>query len=200
MELFKKLCENKLLSSKAAVVCYEACIPSKGLNLDLLIDYFEYMKVKGMYLFSYDGDLTYSFFSLFMFRGEVIPPNINRSVSPLLILDTEYTVSLDPIQSPTMIKLFVPEVAGLWVPYLPLAIRSASSLEKGILIYNSHQRDLSYNPESVVGICQSRIGLIGNPSDGYYGNTISIALDNFATRVDLLKTNELHIIPHALFV
>ena len=97
-------------------------------------------------------------------------------------------------------NLFTDSTFGLWVPYLPLAILSASSLQKGIRLFNNPDRDLSCNPNSVTGRCYSRIGLIGNPSDGYYGNTISIAVDNFFTEVSLLKTTVLRIIPHPVFV
>jgi glucuronokinase len=41
----------------------------------------------------------------------------------------------------------------------------------------------------------ARAGLVGNPSDGYYGKTISIAVRNFSARVQLYETPELHILP-----
>lgn len=97
-------------------------------------------------------------------------------------------------------NLFTDSTFGLWVPYLPLAILSASSLQKGIRLFNDPERDLSFNPSSVTGRCYSRIGLIGNPSDGYYGNTISIAVENYFTEVSLLKTASLRIIPHPVLV
>lgn len=93
-------------------------------------------------------------------------------------------------------NLFTDSTFGLWVPYLPLAILSASSLQKGIRLFNHPERNLSFNPSSVTGRCYSRIGLIGNPSDGYFGNTISIAVENYFTEVSLLKTTTLRIIPH----
>ena len=80
-----------------------------------------------------------------------------------------------------------------------LCIRTDSSLEKGIAIYSSENRVLDSTPLSVEGVCQSRIGLIGNPSDGYFGQTISITLDNFATKVVLLKSDRLTIVPHPVY-
>jgi glucuronokinase len=42
-----------------------------------------------------------------------------------------------------------------------------------------------------------RAGLIGNPSDGYYGKTISFAFSNFCAEVWLYQTPDLEILPHA---
>jgi glucuronokinase len=41
----------------------------------------------------------------------------------------------------------------------------------------------------------ARAGLIGNPSDGYYGKTISFVLRNFRTRVQLWESPHFEIIP-----
>jgi glucuronokinase len=43
----------------------------------------------------------------------------------------------------------------------------------------------------------ARAGLIGNPSDGYHGKTISISLANFRCRVTLWESPELEILPAA---
>ena len=40
-----------------------------------------------------------------------------------------------------------------------------------------------------------RAGLIGNPSDGYFGKTISLALSNFRADVVLYEAPELEILP-----
>lgn len=42
----------------------------------------------------------------------------------------------------------------------------------------------------------ARVGLIGNPSDGYYGKTISFAIENFHAQVVLYKSSELKILPY----
>ena len=39
-----------------------------------------------------------------------------------------------------------------------------------------------------------RVGLIGNPSDGYFGKTISFAFSNFSAEVVLYETPELEIL------
>ena len=48
-------------------------------------------------------------------------------------------------------------------------------------------------------ICEAtayaRAGLIGNPSDGYYGKTISIAVRDFAAKVTLYESPDLEIVP-----
>ncbi len=41
----------------------------------------------------------------------------------------------------------------------------------------------------------ARAGLLGNPSDGYFGKTISISVRNFGAHVSLYQTPELHIEP-----
>jgi len=41
----------------------------------------------------------------------------------------------------------------------------------------------------------ARAGLLGNPSDGYNGKTISIIVKNFGAQISLYETPELHIMP-----
>lgn len=41
----------------------------------------------------------------------------------------------------------------------------------------------------------ARAGLIGNPSDGYYGKTISFVIRDFAAKVSLYESREIEIIP-----
>ncbi len=41
----------------------------------------------------------------------------------------------------------------------------------------------------------ARAGLLGNPSDGYYGKTISIIVRNFGAHISLYESPELHIEP-----
>jgi glucuronokinase len=42
----------------------------------------------------------------------------------------------------------------------------------------------------------ARIGFLGNPSDGYYGNTIALAIANFKATVTLEPSDTLVIRPH----
>jgi glucuronokinase len=42
----------------------------------------------------------------------------------------------------------------------------------------------------------ARAGLVGNPSDGYFGKTISLIVRNFAAQVTLYETPELEILPN----
>jgi len=41
----------------------------------------------------------------------------------------------------------------------------------------------------------ARAGLVGNPSDGYFGKTMSISIRNFAAKVSLYESAELQIVP-----
>ncbi|MFQ6040129.1 MAG: mevalonate kinase [Candidatus Poribacteria bacterium] len=45
----------------------------------------------------------------------------------------------------------------------------------------------------------ARLGLMGNPSDGFYGKTISCAISNFWAEVTLWESPTLQIIPHKNF-
>lgn len=45
----------------------------------------------------------------------------------------------------------------------------------------------------------ARVGLMGNPSDGFYGKTISACISNFDARVTLTESQHLRIIPHRIF-
>ena len=48
----------------------------------------------------------------------------------------------------------------------------------------------------------ARIGLIGNPSDGFYGKTISLTIKNYSAIVTLIpneNSSKIEIIPHKIF-
>ena len=45
----------------------------------------------------------------------------------------------------------------------------------------------------------ARVGLVGNPSDGFYGKTISSCITNFYANVTLTESQQLKIVPHLLF-
>lgn len=44
----------------------------------------------------------------------------------------------------------------------------------------------------------ARVGLLGNPSDVYYGNTISLNIANFYATVKLVPSKDLFIQPHPI--
>ncbi|KAK9866426.1 hypothetical protein WJX84_004908 [Apatococcus fuscideae] len=44
--------------------------------------------------------------------------------------------------------------------------------------------------------CNARVGLLGNPSDGYYGKTLSFTLRDLHAEVILEPAEQMHIIPH----
>jgi len=45
----------------------------------------------------------------------------------------------------------------------------------------------------------ARVGLVGNPSDGFFGKTISSAIRNFAAEVTLWESPELQLLPHRVY-
>eukprot|EP00897_Mesotaenium_endlicherianum_P003906 jgi/Mesen1/3543/ME000198S02745 len=44
----------------------------------------------------------------------------------------------------------------------------------------------------------ARVGLVGNPSDGYYGKTISFSLENFYAEATLVPSDSIRFTPHPL--
>lgn len=44
-------------------------------------------------------------------------------------------------------------------------------------------------------VAYARAGLIGNPSDGYFGKTISFTFDDFSAKVSLYESSDIEIIP-----
>ncbi len=48
---------------------------------------------------------------------------------------------------------------------------------------------------AVEAVAYARAGLIGNPSDGYFGKTISVIVRDFSARVTLLESERLEIVP-----
>lgn len=45
----------------------------------------------------------------------------------------------------------------------------------------------------------ARVGLIGNPSDGFHGKTIAVTLSNFWASVELWESERLTLLPHPLY-
>lgn len=58
IEVMKGLQKKSYVTSSSVFVCYQACIPSKGLNLSIIRDYYDFKKAKCVYLYSYTEDLT----------------------------------------------------------------------------------------------------------------------------------------------
>lgn len=48
----------------------------------------------------------------------------------------------------------------------------------------------------IVKKAHARIGLMGNPSDGFYGKTLSCCIDNYHAEVILAESHRMRIIPH----
>ncbi|KAM9299288.1 uncharacterized protein PAF06_016336 [Gastrophryne carolinensis] len=52
--------------------------------------------------------------------------------------------------------------------------------------------------KSITSRSYARIGIIGNPSDGYYGKTISMSISNFWAEVTITESKKLVLVPHPL--
>ena len=61
MDVVNRLRDLKIIHSETIAICYDTCIPVKGLNLDYVIDYFLFKKAKGVFLYSYDNLRAYLF-------------------------------------------------------------------------------------------------------------------------------------------
>lgn len=58
IEVVKKLREKKFVTSVSMFICYQACIPSKGLNLSIINDYYVFKNAKCVYLYNYSEDIS----------------------------------------------------------------------------------------------------------------------------------------------
>jgi len=54
-------------------------------------------------------------------------------------------------------------------------------------------------PERIRTKTYARVGLMGNPSDGFNGKTLSVTIRNFWASVELWESEELRLLPHPLF-
>jgi glucuronokinase len=53
--------------------------------------------------------------------------------------------------------------------------------------------------EAIVCRANARVGVMGNPSDGFFGKTISMSISNFWAEVRLWPSHRLAILPHPLY-
>lgn len=51
--------------------------------------------------------------------------------------------------------------------------------------------------QSITARCFARAGLVGNPSDGFFGKTLSFTVRNFSASVTLVESNHFEVIPGA---
>jgi glucuronokinase len=66
---------------------------------------------------------------------------------------------------------------------------------------NYYRETFSHLPGYVNIICPARAGLMGNPSDGFHGKTLSFIVNNFYAQVTVTAnpTLAVHLIPHPVF-
>ncbi|KAM8927621.1 uncharacterized protein RCH25_007855 [Pelodytes ibericus] len=64
----------------------------------------------------------------------------------------------------------------------------------------AHYSTIKSEPKVKAITCRAyaRIGIIGNPSDGYYGKTISMSIANFWAEVTISESKTLILVPHPL--
>lgn len=96
------------------------------------------------------------------------------------------------ITAETSLILLVQSVMNAYV--LIQNAESASQLSSAIISAISAQE----LPTNVTSSCPARIGLLGNPSDGFYGKTLSTLVGNFSANVMITATKEriVEFLPH----
>jgi glucuronokinase len=66
------------------------------------------------------------------------------------------------------------------------------------LRYFEEQAELSSKKERITKRAYARVGLVGNPSDGFFGKTIALSIANFWAEVTIYESSKLCILPHPL--
>lgn len=66
---------------------------------------------------------------------------------------------------------------------------------------DSYRETISHLPSHVNMVCPARAGLMGNPSDGFHGKTLSFIVNNFFAQVTITSNPNLavELIPHPVF-
>ena len=66
-----------------------------------------------------------------------------------------------------------------------------------ITFFNNKKLDTE-NPQKYTARTYARVGLMGNPSDGFYGKTIALSIKNFWASATVQESASLNLIPHPL--
>ena len=53
-------------------------------------------------------------------------------------------------------------------------------------------------PKSYTHRAYARVGIMGNPSDGFFGKTIAMTISNFWAEATIMHSDRLHLVPHAV--
>merc|ERR1719319_2239241 len=66
------------------------------------------------------------------------------------------------------------------------------------LDYFVKQNSIDRKPLKLTKRAYARVGLMGNPSDGFHGKTIALSIRNFWGEVTILESSKLVLTPHPL--
>lgn len=94
IEVVKKLKEKQFVTSPSVFICYQACIPSKGLSLSILNDYYAFKHAKCVYLYNYSEDISCVPCGRVMDSKQPVTAAMSKNVSPLLQIDVDYLLSV----------------------------------------------------------------------------------------------------------
>lgn len=98
-----------------------------------------------------------------------------------------------------LINSNVSEVYGMKLPTRFQLIGQVSLADyQTRLDYFSDLKKLHAHKSPISNRAYARVGLMGNPSDGFYGKTISLSISNFWADVTIIESKKLILTPHPL--
>ncbi len=65
-----------------------------------------------------------------------------------------------------------------------------------IIVSVCQTKDLLMSTKNLSTVVHARAGLLGNPSDGYFGKTISCLISNFSAKITLQESEIIELLPH----
>jgi glucuronokinase len=92
------------------------------------------------------------------------------------------------------------EVHGMKIPsgFQLIGQVSLQEYRKWVTEFSNRRTMSKSKGEPIVSRTYARVGLMGNPSDGFYGKTISLSIANFWAEVTLIESPKLKLVPHPL--
>lgn len=92
---------------------------------------------------------------------------------------------------------------GMRMPGAFALIGAASGLEEYRQLDATFSRlsggEGGLDPHRIHTRTYARVGLVGNPSDGFHGKTLALTIRNFWASVELWETEQLRLLPHPLY-
>eukprot|EP01063_Lacrimia_lanifica_P027124 TRINITY_DN3763_c0_g1_i1.p1 TRINITY_DN3763_c0_g1~~TRINITY_DN3763_c0_g1_i1.p1 ORF type:complete len:640 (+),score=262.56 TRINITY_DN3763_c0_g1_i1:69-1988(+) len=92
---------------------------------------------------------------------------------------------------------------GMKMPADFRLVGQTTTVEEYLTVYGELEERMSEqaraNPPTVhTEIAYARVGLMGNPSDGFFGKTIALTVKNFWAEVSIFESEQVRLVPHRL--